>query len=367
MFETLTGALLGEVEPAELSWEVQSNTAETVNASFQLDGTTDMRGLLSEWKHSLAVDVGGRVLGGPIMPHEFDGDSGVLRVTARGLRVLFAHRTVMPVAVLTEPATIDGQPNPAIDSLFTGMDLGTIASRIGQQACEWPGSSYPITWPADRAGSRERTYLGVDRKKVDEAWSDISDVENGPDIRLSLGWDGPDGFRWTFEVGTEAQPRLESEQVHPWEPAQGSGLSVSTDPSKMGSVSWSAGGRSDDTTVIDMLYDPALVDEGYPLLEVESDASSSVSDPATLRAWNVERLRTAGRPWEFWTFKVRMTSPPFPFEFNCGDLCDVFVTENTPVAGGYVPASPEPYRRRIVGLSGSADSEWISVTCGAVF
>ncbi|TCJ28768.1 hypothetical protein E0W80_04515 [Microbacterium sp. PI-1] len=369
VFETLSGNLLQEVEPSDLQWSENANQAETVDGAFDLnstsEGSRDWRNLGTPWKHSIAVDANGRLLGGPIMPHDFSDAGGSLKLTARGGRIVFSRRSVLPPAALTQSLVLpNGEPDTSLDSTWAGFDLGTIAKKIGQQACAWPGSNMPIVWPEDRSGIRERTYAAIDRKNVDDAWSDLSKVENGPDIRMRLEWDGPDRFRWVFETGTEEQPRLQGPDAFDWEVGQGSGLSVQTNPSRMGSLSWSQGGRADDTTLVRSLYDPTLIDRGFPLLELESDASSNTVLPETLDSWNVETLRTAKKPWEFWSFNVRADESPYPFEYGPGSLINVTVTEDAPVAGGYVP--PGTYTRRIAGLSG-AISDWITVTCGEVY
>jgi hypothetical protein len=370
VFETRGGALLQEFEPVDLSWDESANQAETIDVTIDLNGAVeaarDWRNLGTPWKHSIAVDVNGKLLGGPIMPHDFDDAGGRLKLTARGLRVLFSRRSILPLAALTQSLTLpNGLPDETLDSTWSGFDLGTIAKKIGVQACTWPGwTDIPIVWPDDRAGSSERTYVAIERKNVDDAWSDLSDVQNGPDIRFRLERNGPDAFRWVFETGTEAQPRLEGADAFGWEVGQASGLTVKTNPTRMGSVAWSQGGRADDTTLVRMMYDPHLIDRGVPLLELETGASSNVVLAETLDAWNAETLRTAAKPWEFWSFKVPADASPLPFEYGPGCLVDVIVTEDAPVAGGYVPVGS--YRRRIAGMSGDL-SEWITLTCGEVY
>lgn len=371
IFETRGGALLAEVDPVDISWSENANQAETIDSTFDLrslvDGARDWRNLATPWKHSLAIDVDGRVLGGPIMPHDFDGGTGKLKFTARGLRTAFARRSVLPLAVMDNPSMLlpNGDPDPSLDSNWSGFDLGTIAKKIGQQACAWPGwTDIPILWPADRAGNRERNYAALDKKNVDAAWSDLSNVQNGPDIRLRLEHDGPDRFRWVFESGTEEQPRLQGLEAFEWEAGQESGLSVKANPSRMGSLSWSQGGRSEDTALVRMMFDPFLVDAGLPLLELDSDASANTVEAATLDAWNVETLRTARKPWEFWSFDVRTDRSPYPYEYAPGALVNVIVTEDAPVPGGYIP--PGTYTRRIAGLSGGL-GDTITITCGEVY
>ena len=370
VFETRGGALLQDFEPVDLSWDESANQAETIDVTIDLNGVVeagrDWRNLGTALKHSIAIDVNGKLLGGPIMPHDFDDAGGRLKLTARGLRVLFAHRSILPLAALTQSLTLpSGLPDTTLDSTWSGFDLGTIAKKIGVQACTWPGwTDIPIVWPDDRAGTNERTYPAIERKNVDDAWSDLSDVQNGPDIRFRLERNGPDAFRWVFETGTQEQPRLEGADVFGWEVGQASGLSVKTNPTRMGSVAWSQGGRAYDTTLVRMMYDPHLIDRGVPLLELETGASSNVVLAETLDAWNAETLRTAAKPWEFWSFKVPADASPLPFEYGPGCLVDVIVTEDAPVAGWYVPAGA--YQRRIASMSGDL-SDWITITCGEVY
>lgn len=370
VFETMTGDLVTEVSPSGLRWSETANQAETVSPTFDLttatEGARDWRSLGAAWKHSIAVDVNGRVLGGPIMPHDFDDAGGTLGITARGGRLLFTRRSVLPPAAMPPRSLLlpNGEPDTSLDSTWAGWDLGTIAKKIGVQACAWPGSGFPVVWPADRVGTHKRTYAAVDRKKVDGAWSDLSRVENGPDIRMRLQWNGPKAFQWVFETGTQEQPRLQGSDVFAWEVGQGSGLKVQTDPTQMGSLAWSQGGRANDTTLVRGLYDPTLIEHGYPLLELESDASSNTVEEPTLDSWNAETIRTASKPWEFWSFNIRADQAPYPYEYGPGSLIDVIVTKDTPISGGYVP--PGTHQRRIVGLSG-AISDWITVTCGAVY
>lgn len=370
IFETRGGAVVDEIDPAELKVTAPANTAETVNTTINLNAkgqaARNWRSLATPWKHSIAVETGGRVYGGPILPHDFDDDRGRLDFVARGFRILLAGRNILPPAALTQSLTLPtGLPDTSLDTVLTGFDFGTIGKKLVEQACAWPGGSdLPIVFPADRAGSRERTYVAVERKKVDAALSDLSGVENGPDFRFQLERNGSDAFQWRFDSGSEAQPRLQSPDVFAWEIGQGAGLKVRSNPMRMGSLVWGEGGRANDTTLIRSLYDPTLIDHGYPFLELESDASPNTVFESTLDAGNAETNRTAKRPWEFWSFKVRRDRPPFLNEYNSGDLIDVIITKDSKISGGYI--GPGTYQRRIAAL-GVDLSDWVTITCGEVY
>lgn len=371
IFETRGGQILGETEPASISWSTAANTAETIDLTIDLnsdvEAARDWRNTGTPWAHSIALDIEGRLLGGPIMPHDFDDDGGTLKITARGIRVALARRSILPLAALSQSlVTSEGQPDTSLDTNLAGFDLGTIGKKITEQAFTWPGwTDIPITFHADRAGSRVRSYAAIDLENVDDALSDLSGVQNGPDFRFQLVYTSADTVGWVFQSGTEDQPRLQSEDVFGFEVGVGSGLSVRTNPSQMGSVSWSLGGRSEDRTAAAMLYDSHLVDNGFPLLELESEASANTSQQETLDAWNVETLRTARQPWEFWSFNVRADAQPYPGEYAPGDLVDVIITNDVPVAGGYVPAGA--YRRRIAEISGDEQGDWVNISCGEAY
>ncbi|WP_295851167.1 hypothetical protein [uncultured Microbacterium sp.] len=396
VFETRGGALLEEIEPSEFDWQEQSNTAETINMTF-VDGVRGWRNLFTPWKHSIAVDIGGHLLGGPILPQNFERDRGTLRVTARGFIHMLNGVPVLPPPpealsdVAADWLSPGGMPATGFDTTVSGVDHGTIGARLVQQACLWPGwTDIAIRFHSDRPGTRQQSYAAVERKKVGPALKDLSNQENGPDIRIRLERTGSDSFGWVYESGTEAQPRLQGEAPLTWEPNDVAGVGVQLDPSRMGSVSWAAAGRSSDVTLLRMMYDPWLVDNGFPLLHLDADVSTSTKESGTLDSANVEALRTARKPWEFWSFDAPMDSSPFPFEYGCGDLAELFLSEQQQiklglltgpgtltgpgvVTGGtsidpiydYLPAGS--YTRRIVGLSGSSRSEFIEVTCGATY
>lgn len=373
LFETRGGALIDQIEPAAYEWDETANQADHVrlvmNLNDEPEASRDWRSSGAAWKHSIALDVNGRLIGGPILPHDFDDPKGTVEITARGLRTAFAEgrRSILPLAAMPPRALTlpNGNPDTSLDSTWTGYDLGTIAKKIGVQACAWPGwTDVPIVWPADRAGASERTYQAIEKKNVDDAWTDLSNVRRGPDIRLRLAWDGTDRFQWFFETGTEQQPRLQGTEVFEWEIGRTSGLNVKTNPTMMGSLAWSQGGRSDDTVLVRGMYDPTLVDHGYPLFEINTDASTNIVDVETLDSWNFEALRTGAKPWEFWSFEVPADEQPFPYEYGPGSLVKVIVTPQSKVAGGYVP--PGTYTRRIAQLSGKV-GDFITITCGEAY
>lgn len=395
VFETRGGAVLTEVEPAEFHWSEQSNSAETVDMTF-VDHVDEWRNLFTPWKHSIAVEVGGHVLGGPIIPADFDGDEETLRVAVRGFRYMLDRMPILPAPASLSGVAGDwlapnGTPATSFDTIVSGVDRGTIGKRLVQQACSWPGwDDIPITFHTDRAGTHEQTYAAVDRKTVESALKDLSAQMNGPDIRVQLRRTSEDKFGWVYESGTETQPRLQADAPFVWDARDTSGLSVRLNPNGMGSVSWAEGGRATDQVLIRMMYDPYLVDQGFPLLHLESDASTNTSRGETLDSWNAEALRTGRRPGEFWSFRVPAGQSPLPSEYGCGDLAEITLSPMMQVRAGLLSGSgvmsgpgllsgaqsevapsgfleSRTYVRRIVGMSGGSGSDLITLVCGEAY
>ncbi|MDY0829140.1 hypothetical protein SK224_08375 [Microbacterium sp. BG28] len=371
IFETRGGAVIDELEPLGHRWEEQSNTPETV--SLPLTGLDEWQNLLTPWKHSLALEVDGRVLGGPIVPTEKEPESASVDVTARGFVYMLGRVPVLPLAALTRPLAPNGEPDATLDTFINGVDHGTIGKKLLQQQLQWPGwTDIPMRFHPDRPGSRQESYAAVHRKSIASAFSDLAGQQQGPDIRVRLERTGDRSFGWVYESGTEAQPRLQGEAPITWEASSIAGIGVRIDPSRMGSIAWAEGGRATDQTLIRMAYDPFLVNRGFPLLHLESEASYTTERVETLDSKNAETLRTARVPAQFWTFKVPSDSPPFPHEYQCGDLATLMLSPVDQYAVGLISARdipnvrPRAVTRRIVGVSGAARAD-ITITCGEFY
>lgn len=370
VFDTLTGTELTDfTAKADSTWSVRANEAEDVQVTIPLTDprmrALDWQNLAAEWKSSIAVEEHGRFYGGPIQPHTYDGDKDELKLTAKGLWKYFDHRKVLPPAAeFTSLVLPSGLPDPSLDTNLSGLDYGTIAKRIVQQACAWPGANLPIVYQDDRAGTRIRNYPAVDLKEVGTVLAQLTEVINGPDIRFQLRRRDATHFEWFMETGTETQPRLQSPIVQTWdlgaEALASTNLSVTSDPSEMADVSWAAGGRNDDRVLMAMARSTKLRDAGYPLLELADTSHSDVVLQATLDDYAAEGLRTGYLPAKFWTFKVRADRKPYLADYSVGDLVDVTVARS-----GYL--KPRPYRRRIAALSGDAKGDWITITTGAIY
>lgn len=366
--ETVTGHVIDEVEPW-FSWSTALNAAETIRFQVavedQTEWTRDWLNLATPWKHSLVVEVEGRLMGGPIVPHSYE-PGGVLEFTARGMRHMMTRRRILPVRAYTlgTVVNLDGSPDVLCNTVLSGLDYGSIARQWVAQALGIPGGTLPINLEPPRAGARERTIEGVELKELGEALDQLSDVINGPDIDFRPRWDGPDYVIWDMVTGTEEQPRLASQTEHVWEVSAEwsplSDVSVELDPSGVGSVSWAMAGRGDDSVLCGYAADPFLTDRGFPLMELVDTSHTTVTQQATIQGYAAGNLARGRELPAFWDFQAQVSVSPRLNEYREGDFCVLNID-----AGGYLAAGP--VRRRILTLSGAAGSEWVTITTGVAY
>lgn len=370
LFNLRDGLLLDEFEPVNGSWSVAVNDPEevkvTIDLNDELEQRREWRNIAAASKTGVAVEHDGRWYGGQILPKSWDEDDQSLTITAKGIHSWLYDMFVAPpaaeTAMLIDPST--KLANPALNTTFSGVDLGTIIKKLVQQACSWPGASLPIVYEPDRPGTATRTYEFLDFKTVGSAIDDISNVINGPDFRFELRRKDETHLHWVLVTGTEAQPRLQSATVHSWDSAaiepSASGVSEDSDPSEMGDIAWVTGGRTEDTAMVARAVSTKLRDAGY-LLRMKLDSShSDVKLQPTLEGYAAEALRTGSQEILFRKFRARATLAPFLNEYHPGDLCQVNVE-----GSGYLPDGAPV--RRIAKLAGDETGEFIEITLGEIY
>lgn len=366
--ETVTGHVIDEVEPW-YSYDEALNAAETIKFSVPIEDPLewgrDWLNLASPWKHSLVVEEHGHLMGGPIIPHSYE-PGGLLEFTARGMRHMLSQRRVLPQLAYALGTLVlpDGTPDPRCDTLLEGYDLGTIGRMLVAQAMTAPGGTLPIQLQPVRHGTRRREYAGVELKTVDEALEQLSDVIGGPDFDFRPRWDGADQIVWDMVSGTEEQPRLASSTEHVWEVSADwsplSDVSVETDPTLMGSASWATAGRGDDSVIVGYAWDPYLIDNGFPLMDLVDTSHTSVTDQDTIQGYADGNLARARELPQFWDFQAQAGESPRLPEYRVGDYCVLNVD-----SGGYLQAGR--VRRRILTRSGAAGDPMVKITTGAVY
>ncbi|GLU88962.1 hypothetical protein [Agromyces sp. NBRC 114283] len=379
-----------------LDLQVMSGTWQRfLNAPEQIECTLNMRDPDTiALRPKVSAAVGRAVLAvanddvvlaaGPIWVHDYDRSAGTLQLKAKGLWSYYDHRHILPVLAGTTPVTQftipdntaagKTKPNPAVGTYLNGLELGTIAKRLVQQAHAWTAGAVPVVFEADRPSAsdefHERNFEGAEFKNLGTVLKQLSEVEGGPDIRFMPRLTADRlGIEWVLQTGTEANPLLAGTAQHSWNvsvpDSPVSNFNITVDGSNLAGLAWANAGRSADEVVVARASDSWLVDRGWALFESLDSTHSSVSVQATLDAYAKENVAIGRGPVEEWSFTVEANTSPMLGEYWEGDWC---VVELAPYDAEQ-DTGGDPYefegastRRRITGISGDERGLTIDVT-----
>lgn len=382
--DLLTGRQILDLNVASGSWSTVLNTADTITLQIDMQDpamiSLGLRNAATPAKTVLAVSEDDTIMAaGPIWTRKYDRDAKTLELGAKGIWSYFDHRYIQQLLAATIDVTTFTLPdpdneggsiaNPALTTELNGYDLGTIAMKLMELAQSWTGGNIPLVFPPDRAGYRERNYLGADFTNLGEALRQLTAVDNGPDISFAPRFTSDRlGIEWVVSTGTEDQPMLFSNSTPHWDltlpESSASNLEVDEDASDIASLAWQTGGRSDDEVLVARAYDPTLLGLGYPLYEVLDSSHSSVSEQDTLDAYAQEATVFGRGAVETWTFTAEAHQQPVVGSYSVGDFVSLTIAAYDTTNGSgdpYLP--PGTYSQRIVGISGDQDGEQLKITC----
>lgn len=334
LFETRTGEFLDELEL--LSWQYSTGilAADKVTVSVpaytERAHSTAMRELLLARRHSVAlVDDANRSAievpaAGSIesVDAEQDDDGrnrwelvcfGPERVLSRAARV-----RKFPGWPLIDS---EGLPTGAHDLTLAGLEYGTIMKRLVQEAMKFPGGSLPIDFEADRLGTRQRTYEAIDGKELVEALDDLADLQGGVEYDFQPKLTASGDVRFHFATGTDADRIVAGPRVHSWsiggrlQQIRGWRRQLTAGTAATDAVF--TGGKTDDRVLMARASSSALIDSGWPRVEVWDASHSSVSEQSTLQSWADSAL---GAGSERVSFQIRHTAAP---GLRHGDLVEL--------------------------------------------
>lgn len=405
LFNATDGRRIVNLPAKDGDWSNDLDTPDTVECSLGLNNPIvaklDLQNVASAGKTGIAaIDTGldGKgayvLASGVLWATSYDKRAETFQLTGSGPASLLGHRSILPVGALTadvrtwtipDPTDNTKQiPNPALTTSYAGISLGSIDKRLVEQAMAWPGGLLPINLPPEEVDTdveHERNYLGVDFKPVKEALDQNSQVIGGPEYafvgklnatRTALSWD--------MRVGTVADPLLHRDRVVRWNVTASqspvSDLSVDFDASNMGSLSWATAGRQDDGVIVSRAFDSSLIDQGYPLMEVIDSSHTTVSIQATLDGYAAGNLLVSKTPTETWSFKVRAhpvdekgrLAGPQLGDYGVGDFCQLAFSafDEETGRGDRFFRQKRLVPLRIIGISGSLGSEFVTVKCAPV-
>lgn len=303
-----TGRIYDTIDATALNWAQVLNDAGAID-SVQVPAAEvrakQLRHTAPAAKTFLAVDVDGELQeAGPLWHRGWDDETQTLTLGAAGLWSLYDHRKVLPA-----PAFYTGRVQDV--NMSSGLaELGSIGRQLVAQALYHVGGDLPLVLPAVVAGSHTETWFGWQLLWIGDQLRQLTKRENGPDIRFRPRYTTDRlGIQWVYEAGTEAAPLLTQagedwyfDRTVPRTPVVN--IVTDEDGTQMGQRGWVTGEGSEAGTLIGTAYDPAQVDDGFPLLEVD-EARSSVSEQATLDGHAADLVSRSARPIERWKVVVR--------------------------------------------------------------
>lgn len=372
---------------ANSSWSRSLNSAENITAVLDMQDPATIalrpRQSMTPGRTILAVAAGDQILAaGPIWAHGYDRDRKTLTLTALGFWSYFDHRYLLPLVAATVDVGAFIVPDPsaagktvantALATNLQNLEYGTIAKRWVQQAQEWTGGHVPIVFEDDRPGTHERNHDAVDFKNIGTLLTQMSQLEDGPDIRFQARFTADRlGVEALLQTGTDAAPMLAGSAVHSWMVGMPgstiSGLQVGSDATHLAGVAWGSAGRSVDSVLVSRATDTTLTDLGFPLFETLDTSHSTVARQSTLDGYTLEAVTLGRSALETWTFVAEATKQPFLGAFWEGDWCDITLPAYDPKLGVGDPYMFEAgtFRRRITAFSSDAKGKTVNISTQA--
>lgn len=243
----------------------------------------DLHTIAKPWSVDVALMRGDRILqAGPVVRRPWDS---TLTLEAKGAWATFDKFLVLNHALAS--MTIDGEvlideENPAPEWLLTfNGSYPDIASQLVTEAMKW--DQRPVIAPPLQGGIFTRTYWGSDLAQVSERLSQLTQLQNGPELRFDPRLRPDGGIEYALEGDHEIVD-------HVWEwntaiPGQGVKIvSLDDDGEGMTTDVWAQGGRggAEDGDVLLVTRQTGTF-PGKPLLQAANTSHSSVSEIATLR------------------------------------------------------------------------------------
>jgi hypothetical protein len=345
-------------------WERVLGEHGTLSCTVPLTPDTvslNLREATRAGRTGLACVEGRRVLHAGIIWERpgYDRDARTVELSAEGIGSYFDRRVVMPAAIaeLDVHGVIDNE-DPMWLLAFEGESFSNIIRGLVSEALAWPGASLPVVLPDLVPGDHAWTYKGYDLAWVWQRVSELSERQDGPEVRFDARFtsDGL-GLEFPLVVGTDAHPDLAAPRplrlnVNAPRGAV-RGLTVKEDGTGLAGLGWGLGGRQDDKTVLVKVNDPWLVEHGFALMEHVDADRSTASNPDTIASWVGEVLQRRRRGSEEWALQVRRDRP-LVGTYREGDHAEVKVKGDP-----YLP--DDSYLQKIVSISGSNDSDWVDL------
>lgn len=291
LLETMTGLKGQQLDITGGSVGIELNAIEDIPVTASrasLDGVAPhwwapwSGGVLVTWEDEWIEET--PIAAGPITrPLTENITAGTVGIQARGIGAVLERRQLL--AQDFRPG--DEAALASSVCAWSGLDLGSIIGRIVTAATSKRNGWLPISVPADRAGTRQRTDYEGWNLANNQVWKrimEITEVIGGPDVMLRPRWadEARTRIEWVLATGTEAQPAIAQDRTVLWdttaEKSPVARLDVASDASRLTHRAYATGAGEGAGTAV-RIAEVAQIPERMPLLEtVVTDSDTEDGD-----------------------------------------------------------------------------------------
>lgn len=372
VYSTTTGAVVSGPIPdanrTEPTWLQQINNPGMYTWQTFVDGKTLTKDQLltyiqGEWRFGLAICYGNGspndviCQAGPITSSvDLSESPPVVRIGGTGFwSLLSACWQIDPTWNGSSFATAG---NPTALKTYNSSLQG-IASLMATDAITantfTSRGTLPLDVPAPIAGTATRTFYAYEGITVGQRLSELTQVQNGPDVMFVPYFSAPNTIRHKMVIGnpTITQPGVPLVFTYP-----GSIRSIlrSRDASRLTTFQLEAGGGGlADQALFVFAQDNTLPLVGYPALFASDASHTDVVDRTTLTQWAQGNLGVNGRPAEMWAAVTRMNANPKFGTYTPGVYAQYSVQDHPTIRDG-------SYSHRMIGFGSGAVSTGGSAT-----
>lgn len=366
VYKTTTGQVIGALPDAnqtEPIWLQQINQTGSFTWQTIMDGKTLTRDQLityveGEWRFGLALcyGVGNQndfiCQAGPLTTSvDLSESPPIVRLSTTGFwGLLNKCQMVNPTWAGTDLTATGGA-----DVTYTSSLQGIASLMLTDAITRNP---LPLDIPTPISGSNTRTYFGYETATVGQRLTELTQVQNGPDVVFAPYFAGPSTIRHQALIGNPTLAQPGTPLVFNYPGTLRSVLRV-RDGTSMATTAIATGQNSGGYQVLwGTATDPTLPNLGWPKLFTVDNNHTNVVDQATITGWAQGDLGFYGRAVETWAAVARMDKTPKFGAFLPGVYGQYNMQGHHSIRDGV-------YNQRIIGIgSGVGNGTMASITPG---
>lgn len=327
---TVTGQIVGDLPfTAVPTWARMLNGSGTLSGvSVPLNPTrldSDMAQRLREpWRWTILWCYGQTILQAGILSSVTVDDTQKPSVASLATTTMWEFLTRKRLVVTpgqdigTAAANVVFGPTSP-DGANRNLSLHSIARRLVELATVNPTYQLPIVLPNIIGGSNVRTYLGSDLATTGTRLSELTQVDQGPEVEFSpeFGDSTQSYLRWRMRIGNNRLGQLGF--PHAWD-YQRALLSLSTGIDGV-DMTFNVTSKGQDTRTVSSATPPvasgALISatasdtlytaQGWPALQTADTGHTSTIDPATVTGYATAAITTHKVPVQTATARISIS------------------------------------------------------------